>query len=81
MTDNGKFERLQSVFASVIGANNAATITPESTMDQVEGWDSLNFINLVIAVETEYKIRIDGLDATSMVTIPSILEYLDRQAS
>lgn len=81
MTDNSKFERLQSVFASVIGANNAATITPESTMDQVEGWDSLNFINLVIAVETEYKIRIDGLDATSMVTIPSILEYLDRQAS
>jgi len=81
MTDNSKFERLQSVFASVIGAKNAATITPDSTMDQVEGWDSLNFINLVIAVETEYKIRIDGLDATSMVTIPSILEYLDRQTS
>ncbi len=79
MSDNNTFERLQSVFSSVIGAGNAATITPTSTMDEVEGWDSMNFINLVIAVETEYKIRIDGLDAASMVTIPSILEYLDRQ--
>lgn len=81
MPNNNTFERLQSVFSGVIGADNAATITPTSTMDEVEGWDSLNFINLVIAVETEYSIRIDGLDAASMVTIPSILEYLERQIS
>lgn len=79
MSDESKFERLRSVFALVIGANNASTITPTSTMDEVEGWDSLNFIGLVMAVENEYNIRIDGLDATSMVTIPSILEYLERQ--
>lgn len=81
MSGDSKFERLQSVFASVIGQDNAQTITPTSTMDEVEGWDSMNFINLVIAVETEYDIRIDGLDATSLVTIPSILEYLDAQAA
>ena len=78
MTDNEKFERLQGVFATVIGDENAASMTPSSTMDEVEGWDSLNFINLVVAVETEYSIRIDGLDAMSLVTVPEILEYLER---
>lgn len=80
MTDNAKFERLRGVFASVIGDDNAQTMNVESTMDDVEGWDSLNFINLVIAVETEYNIRIDGLDAASLVSVPGILEYLEREA-
>jgi len=80
MTDSAKFERLRGVFASVIGDDNAQTMNAESTMDDVEGWDSLNFINLVIAVETEYNIRIDGLDAASLVSVPGILEYLEREA-
>lgn len=77
MSDTDNFLRVQSVFASVIGEDAAAKMTQESTMDDVEGWDSMNFINLVIAMETEFGIRIDGLDAISLVTVPGILEYLE----
>lgn len=81
MENNENFIRLRAVFESVVGEKSASTMTINSTIDDVEGWDSMNFISLVIAVETEYNIRIDGLDAASMVTVKSILDYIDRKLS
>ena len=81
MENNENFIRLRAVIESVVGEKSASTMTINSTIDDVEGWDSMNFISLVIAVETEYNIRIDGLDAASMVTVKSILDYIDRKLS
>lgn len=33
------------------------TLTPETTAQDVAGWDSLNHVNIVAAVEQHFKIR------------------------
>jgi len=49
---------------------------PEATMDDVEGWDSLNFLDMIMGLERIFGIRIDGLDAANLTSIPNIVEYI-----
>ncbi|MBV9340172.1 MAG: acyl carrier protein [Acidobacteria bacterium] len=49
-------ERLTRVFRSVFREPDLI-IQPEMTSADVENWDSLSHINLVAAVEKEFKIR------------------------
>ena len=51
------FDRIQRCFAKVIGEHHANQMTPDSTMEEVKPWDSLNFVGLIIAVEDEFKIQ------------------------
>jgi acyl carrier protein len=37
--------------------NDSIKLKPETTAHDVEGWDSLNHIELVVAVEKHFKIR------------------------
>jgi acyl carrier protein len=37
--------------------NPAIQLKPETTANEVEGWDSLNHIELVLAVEKHFRIR------------------------
>lgn len=48
-------ERLTKVFRTVFD-NNDITLTPQLTADDVDEWDSLSHINLMIAIELEFDI-------------------------
>ena len=57
----------------------AATIGPDSSMDSIESWDSLRHMNLVLALEEEFKVSIPDDDAgsiTSYKLIKLVLEDL-----
>ncbi len=49
-------ETLTEVFRQVFD-NPEITLTPQTTADDVEGWDSLSHINLIMAVENRFNIR------------------------
>lgn len=54
-------------------------ITPDSSMDTIEGWDSLKHMNLVIALEDEFGVSIpdeDAADITSYALVKVVLEDL-----
>ncbi len=48
-------------------------------MDDIDGWDSMTHLAIIVGLEAEFNLRIDGLDAASMISVPSILEYLRAQ--
>ena len=51
-------------------------ITDESSIDNIENWDSLKHINMIIAIEEEFGISIDEeemVEMTSFVDIKRIL--------
>lgn len=49
-------DTLTEVFRQVFDDPSIA-LTPETTADMVEGWDSLSHINLILAVENRFNIR------------------------
>jgi acyl carrier protein len=49
-------ETLQGIFREVFD-DDTIEIAPETTANDVDGWDSLSHVNLVLAVEAKFKIR------------------------
>jgi acyl carrier protein len=49
-------EQLNSIFCKVFD-NNDIKITLETTANDIEEWDSLSHINLVVAIEKHFKIK------------------------
>jgi acyl carrier protein len=47
---------LTEVFRQVFD-DPGITLTPETTANEVEGWDSLSHVNLIMAVENRFNIR------------------------
>ena len=75
MTDE-IYGRLGPIFSSFLSEEQMGALNPDATMDDVEGWDSLSFLDMIMAIENEFGIRIDGLDAVNLTSIPNIIAYL-----
>lgn len=71
-------ETLKQVMATLLNVD-AAVIGPDASMDTIESWDSLRHMNLVLALEEEFKVSIPDEDAgniTSYKLIKLVLEDL-----
>lgn len=69
---------LKQVMATMLNVE-ASTINEDSSMDNVLKWDSLHHMNLVLALEEEFKVTIPDEDAgniTSYKLIKLVLEDL-----
>ena len=70
------YERVSDVFRTMLTDEQMGALKPDATMDEVDGWDSLNSLDMIMGLESTFGIRVDGLDAASLISIPNILEYL-----
>jgi acyl carrier protein len=71
-------DTLKQVIATMLKVD-ASTISEESSMDNVPNWDSLRHMNLVLALEEEFRVSIPDEDAgniTSFKLIKLVLEDL-----
>ena len=54
-------------------------ITEDSSIDNVEGWDSLKHMNLIGAIEKEFNIRIPDEDTIHMINFRLIKYIINEQ--
>ena len=55
MQQSEVFSKIQKVFNEVF--LETVVVTPELTADDVEEWDSLSHVSLILAIEQEFGIR------------------------
>jgi acyl carrier protein len=70
-------EIVSTVLAENIRASGA-TITADSTMELMSEWDSLNFINIFLAVNEVFDIEADPDDAFHYGSISGIVEFVQK---
>ena len=63
MEKDDLFENIQEIFRDIFD-DEFLTIESSTNSDDIEDWDSLNHINLVVAIENEFSIKF-GFDELS----------------
>jgi acyl carrier protein len=61
------FERVQRVATDIFNVP-AAQIVPAATPEMIEGWDSLQHLNLVVALEQEFGLQFTAEDVEQLQT-------------
>ncbi|GFE62010.1 acyl carrier protein [Geobacter sp. AOG2] len=71
-------ESLNEVFRMVFD-DDTIQIAPEMTANDIEGWDSLSHINLIVAVEARFKIRFKQREVLSLKNIGDLLKAVETK--
>ena len=62
------YARLNKVFRDVFD-DDSITVTPKTTANDIEDWDSLEHITLISAVEREFKMKFKMGEISSMKNV------------
>lgn len=73
------YERLTEVFRDVFDIDDL-TINGETTADDIDEWDSIEHINLISAVEDEFKIRFKMGEVSTMKNVGEMVEIVKSRA-
>ncbi len=57
-----------------------ASLTDDSSPQSIPHWDSLNHLNLVMAIESEFDLRLSSSEILSMQSVGAIRRLLNRQS-
>jgi acyl carrier protein len=69
-------EILTQVFREVFD-DPEIELVPETTADDIEGWDSLSHVNLIMAVETRFDIRFKPKEVLSFKNVGELARCIE----
>ncbi len=75
MTREEIFDRLNEVFRDVFD-DESISVTDTTTADDIEDWDSLEHINLVVAVEKEFGIKFNIGEVNTMKNVGEMVDII-----
>jgi acyl carrier protein len=80
MTREAIFERANKVFRDIFD-DDSITVCDETTADDIEDWDSLEHINLILALEEEFGMKFSMGEVTAMKNVGEAVNILLAKAT
>jgi acyl carrier protein len=71
------FDRVKGIVVEQLGVDEAE-ITPEASFVEDLGADSLDVVELVMALEEEFEMEIPDEDAEKIVTVGEAAKYIEQ---
>jgi len=78
MSENETFEQLKELIVELLEVDESK-IVPEASFADDFNADSLDFIELITAVEDTFKIEIPDEDAENLQTVQDALDYIEAK--
>jgi acyl carrier protein len=75
MKSDAIYEQLTSVFAEVFD-DDGIVLTPATTAEDVDGWDSLNHIRLIVSVEQAFKIKFSTPEIAKLKNVGELVALI-----
>ncbi|MGB8013340.1 MAG: acyl carrier protein [Terriglobales bacterium] len=73
-------DQVRNVASDIFGIP-ADKITPESSPETIENWDSMQHLNLVLAIEEKFAVQLDPEDIEQMKTIGAVAALVEKLQS
>ena len=73
-------KRVKEIIVEQLGVNESE-VTPEAKFVDDLGADSLDLVELVMALEEEYNMEISDEDAEKILTVGDAIEYIQARAA
>ncbi len=75
MSSEEVFEKVKAIIVEQLQVNEA-TVTEESSFIDDLGADSLDLVELIMALEEEFNIEIPDTDAEKVVSVGDVVNYI-----
>ena len=73
-------EKLTQIFRTVFN-EPALNITPDTTANDVDGWDSLSHLNMISAVEKEFGVKFKLKDLVKLKNVGDLVRTIEVKLS
>ena len=80
MSEEEIYERLNNVFRDVFD-NDEIVVNANTTANDIEDWDSLEHINLIVSVEQEFGMKFNMNEVTTMKNVGDMVNLIKERAS
>jgi acyl carrier protein len=80
MTNEQIQSEVQDVFRRVFG-DNTLILTPKTSQDDIEEWDSLEHINILSIIEQQYSIKFDLNEVMEIKTAGDIIDLVAQKVN
>ena len=79
MEESQIYTRLAEIFENVFG-ENPIKITPELSAKDVDGWDSLTHIRLILTVEKAFKVKFSTSEIGKLENVGDLVALIATRA-
>lgn len=71
-------KQMQDIFIDVLD-NDEIVLTEDTTADDIEEWDSLSHIQLVVGIENHFKIKLTSKEIMECVNVGDMADCIQRK--
>jgi len=71
-------ERVKEVISEQLGIEDVESITLETTFIDDLGADSLDIVELIMALEEEFDMEIPEVEAEKIISVGDVVEYIHK---
>jgi acyl carrier protein len=75
MSDEAIYAGLTEIFRDFL-ADDSIVLAPETTADDVEGWDSSSHINILLAAEERFGVRMTSAEIEKLTSIGALVDLI-----
>ena len=72
------YAQLNEIFREVFD-NPEITVSPEMTADDIEEWDSMTHMNLILMIELHFEIEFDQKEALQFENVGELAEAIEKK--
>jgi acyl carrier protein len=78
LTRDQIMERLTQIFRSVFD-DDAIKLMASTNANDIEEWDSLNQIKIILACEHAFKVKLNARKVNTLENVGQMIDYLERE--
>jgi acyl carrier protein len=73
-------DTLTAIFRRVFD-DVAISLSPATTSNEIEGWDSLSHMNLILAIEEEFQLEFTQREAVGFRNVGELVSCIDKKVA